>query len=340
MGTPHYNFTYLQPDNQINLVGDTTTFLNEIDTAMYNIESTKGFLVIGDSFSDPNAASWNLWPAKITARTGKPNYNFAKGGAGFIHKGSTGTVPTFAEQVNTASATVSKDMIDAIIVYGGINDYGAGKSQSEFRQGVDALINALNTHYKGVKTFIVPFNCGVNDVASYSNYPHFIHENESYFLQKNIAYVPNAQYWLWCYPDGAFQSDNVHPTEYGQNVICNYMMQIISGCYDGVHKVVFSTPVSGFGASFKGTITFDNGSFNGTINVTSGTAPNAGWVNLLPINHIGFGPNNATVNSIPCYLTNGTFSTEVGCMQLNGSIGYTRVNMKQTAISVGGSIGF
>lgn len=38
MGTVNYNFTYLEPDNQINLVGDTTTFLNQIDATIKSID--------------------------------------------------------------------------------------------------------------------------------------------------------------------------------------------------------------------------------------------------------------------------------------------------------------
>lgn len=37
MGTTNYNFTYLEPNNPIDLVGDTTTFLDEIDTTIKTV---------------------------------------------------------------------------------------------------------------------------------------------------------------------------------------------------------------------------------------------------------------------------------------------------------------
>lgn len=61
MGTQNYNFTYLEPDSDINLVGDTTTFLDEIDSTIHNVGlapvcPTVHPVYMGDFISDIQAA--------------------------------------------------------------------------------------------------------------------------------------------------------------------------------------------------------------------------------------------------------------------------------------------
>ena len=96
MATEHYNFTELNNDNNIDIVNDTTTFLNEIDTAIY--EAVESVQVKDGSITTAKLADGAVTNAKLADNTVTSNK---------LSDGSVTTGKIDDEAITTAKITDS-----------------------------------------------------------------------------------------------------------------------------------------------------------------------------------------------------------------------------------------
>lgn len=319
------------------LNGQITELIERVDSLEDNVEElkeTKGILLIGDSFTQKGSET--NWADYLETATGKTVYNFAMGGAGFYHKGSTGTARTFSEQVSYAHQTISDDMIDTVIVYGGVNDFLGGVTQSNLRNGISALSSVLYTYYPNAKKIVAPFNCGLSKDSMFNDYEQYYAENIQYFRSfRSWSVCENVIYWLCPYPNGVFNSDNLHPNNYGHELIASYMIQILNGTYIGVDKVIYANYVN----KFKGTLHYVNGMVKGNLTIENNFNVSRGWNTMFTLPNIGFGNDGHSNQTVQVLTANGV-STEIPIIQINTQTGIIRFNSGVDTVNTGGYVNF
>lgn len=180
------------------------------------------WVLIGDSYSDPNTAALagvTMWYTMVLGATVPRRnvvlHNYAKAGAGFIH--STGT--PFPTQASQAAADTSFDhnKVTRVIVYGGINDISTSENITDcynaalttFQTLSEAFKNAEHTFYNQFWPHVM--NRSVRDYlnrwANAASYRGFCVNNDLVFAFMNV----NAANY--------FQNDLVHPNNSGMGLI-------------------------------------------------------------------------------------------------------------------------
>ena len=271
------------------------------------IEEKPYVIVLGDSWSSADVS--NLWVSQITDYN---MLNFAVGGASWTF----GT--TILQQLNNAISSVASNNINVskikkIIVYSGANDYRSSQPISV----PDDVKNAITT-FKTTKASSTLANVpivfcmtsarlDVNDTAGSANISH---HNFKYFAAEYCNYLTSLGFaidyksYLWCmnnYNGSSFtdnwNSDNLHPSEAGQNIIASKMKAVIDGenTVSRITKYVNHYD-SNAGLRLTGNATIEDGllTFTGCISADSADKFNS---NGLILN---FETNNSTDNrSIP-----------------------------------------
>ena len=203
------------------------------------IEEKPYVIVLGDSWSSTDVN--NLWVNQITDYN---MLNFAVGGASWTF----GT--TILQQLNNAISSVASNSINIskikkIIVYSGANDYRSSQPISV----PDDVKNAITTFKttKAASTLanvpivfcITSARLDVNDTAgnanvSHNNFKYFVAEYCNYLT--NLGFSVDCKSYLWCMNNyngssfiGNWNSDNLHPSETGQNIIASKMKAVIEG---------------------------------------------------------------------------------------------------------------
>ena len=262
-------------------IADTFTtqynnFTEEINDRVEEVESLvtdsrKYIGIIGDSWSAYSETN-DKWTFDFAEITGYTLINKANNGAGFTC-GPYSSTKRFYQQMQELINDERWDMIDYIIVYGGINDWNHGPNwdgtpatPSEMVQG---FINILNVYLnnssttKSPKLIFVFGNVGLQKKNRYIGYEAWYqscinalraHINSAGLDVCIVDFVP---WWLTFLssPTSYFNDDEIHPTALGYKIISNFMLQIVNGVYTGVHR----------------SYTFDSSIF--TNNFTPGTVP-------------------------------------------------------------------
>lgn len=206
---------------------------------------------IGDSFGNESGE----WGSRVAGALGKTLVNKCTNGAGF----TTGT-KTFYQQLNEIISQNDMSEFSHIIVYGGVNDWNdASASVQTMRTAFENFYTLYNS-ISGVKPqLIFAFgNCGYARRSQYNNFYYWYHECMTYLHMTQMpGLVDSVCYWLFGYGVGlAFNSDQLHPSAYGQIIISDYLLACINGTYNGVHFTRTRNTNEGSG---KINIKFDDG---------------------------------------------------------------------------------
>lgn len=233
MGTTNYNFTYLEPNNQINLVGDTTTFLDEIDETIKSVNDTleseiqairlpKKYIFIGDSYAvdATTGSSWITNIVNIMGLTADDYYRNQAGGAGF----TVNNYPRFQALLQNV-AVADKTQITDIVVCGGYNEFVHGNI-SAIAECIGDFMNYAKANYPNAtvrighagwtmqNTNILSMNASCAEYAKCGRY--------------GAVYMDGLNNVLRSRND--FNSDLIHPTAQGNDAIARYVADcLVSG---------------------------------------------------------------------------------------------------------------
>lgn len=229
-----------------------------IDTNVENIEylaakqlKGKKFVCIGDSYGRGSGTTemqgWPYWLEQYT----QCGYmlNVSNGGAGFVRTGSTGALNgmNFTAQVEYAAAHldgVTADEIDFVVIGGGYNDAAHEESWSACRSGALACGERALTLFPNAKVCYFPLTTGVKRLGTIAMnvYTHLVRA----MAESGCASFSNSLYWL--YPNAllADSGDNVHPNEFGYQMIATYMVSSILGGVVNAQTFAFATANDGF----------------------------------------------------------------------------------------------
>lgn len=300
MGTTNYNFTYLEPNNQIDLVGDTTTFLNEIDATIKDVADNQiiRVAVIGDSYGSYYV---NRLRELVSGKATIDNYSV--GSTGFVRETAYGNGINFANHAQRIAE--SGKVYDKVIIYGGINDcssrgpdqpYSQGNqwgyiSGGQLENGVNS-VNSILKNYAGTsKAEIV---CVFNETSPLSShavsdsavpYTFFYSSMNKAAIKCGWNVVMNGRWWLWL---GNHYSDGTHPDAAGSEIIAKYMAGLINGIRPHIEWYSYlwvqhsTTPVISqlTAANYRVNYHFNEGKI---------------ILHISPTNYTGFEPGNLTV---------------------------------------------
>ena len=200
--------------------------------ALQNAHRNEIWVVIGDSFSDPNLSGYisnsiTVWPS-IIRRNGVNVKNYSKSGAGYVH--STGD--SFVIQAMNAANDTSydHDKVTRVIIYGFVNDVSSSENTSTLMVNVQNMTTVLRNAFKYADIDVYP-NWYVRQLSiqdqTYFGFLQLACENA------HITYHQESAYLLMNYvPNNVFLSDNLHPNQLGQNIISSYFMNKNAG-YSG-----------------------------------------------------------------------------------------------------------
>lgn len=263
-------------------------------TALQNIPTpepevtNKNVLVIGDSFSDPDFA--NTWVPGFKAAIGAEVYNYAKGGAGWVAKGSTGTAPTFYEQLQTASQALTaseKSALKSIIVYGGINDFTLNKTTTEVSTAINTFNNAVYTLFPSKpKVYVCSPNAGYPAQASYNNFlPWTKSIIEAIASCSNLTLVRSACWWLVPYNSSVFNDDKLHPSASGRDLLLKHFISLYYGDIQETFAVPAAINYNGSianGGTIDITVNWESGVWSTTGSVSNATTPVGADAIIIP----------------------------------------------------------
>lgn len=204
-------------------------YINGLGTS--EITSKKQCIIVGDSFTSTDNASIearggaDTWVTKFATITNLECFNYAEGGAGFYQKGLINN-RNFNDQINatTTNENIKSNLVESIIIYGGINDINANVGESNIISGLNDLLTSCKTLYPTSKVYLFFFNNGnytINEVKL--NLINKVLNEGSY---KNIFAHQSA---TWLIGGEHFTSDNVHPNSSGMNLILTFILQSIYG---------------------------------------------------------------------------------------------------------------
>lgn len=274
------------------LESEITTEIGTVTSKFPNMYYGKKLVVIGDSFSDDSRVTLP-WYNYVCNAFGMTLARYAVGGAGFVHTGSSGTAPTFETQIQNAYNDGIRDSdIGAIVVLGGINDFLSGKSYIQTRQGVDALYTAINNRFplSVCKTFICFGNTGYTHQSSYDTFMPWYGLVKSQIDAHEWNTVDYVQYWTNFFGRSVFSFDNdlTHPDNSGNRLIAHYVIQVLSGVYTGVYKVLRNTYTGPYtegsnSATVTGVPYFENGRIHWSGTIANLVKAYNTWNDVLPL---------------------------------------------------------
>lgn len=218
------NFTNI--NNEISGINEDIAEINEKITKI----DTKITLIIGDSYTSNEESSKTLRGGADSWVTSYENYttntvvNLADDGAGFIQTGDRGT--TFLTQLqNWVAQNQDKiNLVENIILYGGINDIRHGY-QSQMITGLTNYLNYVCQNFKDKNIYILFLN---EPVKVFTNDEINIMNEASVTASKFPVKFINACGFLFG-SSNLMMSDNLHPNEAG----CNRIYECIQAFTNG-----------------------------------------------------------------------------------------------------------
>ena len=196
--------------------------------AQLQADNIKHVVVIGDSFSDNtymtetfNTKSWvSLMNIKNVVF-----HNYAEGGSGFTNTGIRGK--TFVKQLEQAIKDLST--IDYIIVEGGYNDKNCSSwvnsnTLNDIVTASDKFRSVYNTITNKPPMIVAGCNAG-KELTIYEI--TYTREMGRYWITRGFPFIKIDRLLQW--NNSLVQSDNVHPSAYGENLYKSFFSNILFG---------------------------------------------------------------------------------------------------------------
>lgn len=235
-------FNNLDVQNEINIKLDKMAEDGTLDKIInqqifgdinQNIENlnnniTKHIVVIGDSFSDDifmsDTFNTHSWVALMNLKNFQ-FHNYAEGGSGFTNIGIRGK--TFVQQLQHAINDLSQ--IDFILVVGGYNDKNCSSwlNNSSLSDIITAC-DDFRSVYNNIQNKPPLIVCGCNAGKELTIYEMvFTRDIGRYWNTRGFPFINIDRLLQW--NDSLLQSDNVHPSSYGQNLLKAFFTNILIG---------------------------------------------------------------------------------------------------------------
>lgn len=218
------------------LNGEVTTLKGSVSTAQSDISSLEtevdglsakidgageltDFVAIGDSYLEGYASSGNNdgWGVTIQNKTGKTCYPYYQGGIGWD---------------NNAVTQITNAMTEHPTVKTGIVVLGINNRDTEYSSIKTGVTNVLNVMKKYPKTNFWIFPCvaaGPTVGTKLLNVEKAVMEAYGEFDNPGNVRV-QTQCWTWLIDTDFYdKSDNLHPTQAGQDVIASSIIDCIQG---------------------------------------------------------------------------------------------------------------
>ena len=192
------------------------------------ISAQKITLVIGDSWTDESETGKNFrdgadsWVIAYREKTGNKVINQAVSGAGFARSGYKTFGEQYMEIIN--SSQYDNDLIDTIIIYGGINDYD-NVSFDLMKSNAATLSNNISTYTPKAKVYCAIYNAPNRELTFdlMNRTSEFINS-----LSTSGWNFVRAAGWNMGLGD-TWASDNYHPNEKGEKQILSCILTMLNG---------------------------------------------------------------------------------------------------------------
>ena len=185
-------------------------------------------LVIGDSWTDESETGKNFrdgadsWVIAYREKTDNKVINQAVSGAGFARSGYKTFGEQYMEIIN--SSQYDNDLIDTIIIYGGINDYD-NVSFDLMKSNAATLSNNISTYTPKAKVYCAIYNAPNRELTFdlMNRTSEFINS-----LSTSGWNFVRAAGWNMGLGD-TWASDNYHPNEKGEKQILSCILTMLNG---------------------------------------------------------------------------------------------------------------
>ena len=185
-------------------------------------------LIIGDSWTDESETGKNFrdgadsWVIAYREKTDNKVINQAVSGAGFARSGYKTFGEQYMEIIN--SSQYDNDLIDTIIIYGGINDYD-NVSFDLMKSNAATLSNNISTYTPKAKVYCAIYNAPNRELTFdlMNRTSEFINS-----LSTSGWNFVRAAGWNMGLGD-TWASDNYHPNEKGEKQILSCILTMLNG---------------------------------------------------------------------------------------------------------------
>lgn len=194
----------LLPNYYINTLNTEVGNINTEITGIKNnyVKKTNKFIVLGDSWSDPDYSEWAQY---FATNNNLQCINYAKSGAGFVQP-SINLIST--QLTEFLEDEIPEEEISYIIVLGGLNDYTNSVTNIDLQAGVNSILHSLRTNYPNTRILYVS-NCTYPYSKEQMEYWYNLHNGIlefptlnlmnkiGYLLYSNLGHLTQVgQWWL------------------------------------------------------------------------------------------------------------------------------------------------
>ena len=227
--------------------------------AQLQADNIKHVVVIGDSFSDNTYMTENFNTQSWVSLMNIKNvvfHNYAEGGAGFTNTGIRGK--TFVQQLQQAITDLSQ--IDFILVVGGYNDKNCNSwVNSNSLSDITTACDNFRSIYNSIPNKPPLIVCGCNAGKELTIYEiTFTREIGRYWITRGFTFINIDRLLQW--NSSLLQNDNVHPSNYGENLLKSFFSNILFG--GNISYSISRTPLADLLTDdFNLTLEFSNNGF-------------------------------------------------------------------------------
>lgn len=220
-------------------VNATANNVNAVSARVTALEQAKpnGFaniVCVGDSWLEgySSIGSYTSWGTLLANKLNATVVNSFKGGCGFY---TTVDSINFKTLVTRASTTVeSAEKVDCVVIGGGINDRKA--PASDVQTAAAACVKEAVSKFPNAKIFVFPMMLAGRFISSATMSVLRAIERGCASVDSDRVIVFGDCY-DWIYDDSNLHADAFHPNQNGQNVIANFMLNVLNGgsptCHNG-----------------------------------------------------------------------------------------------------------
>jgi hypothetical protein len=309
------------PNAQFSLLLETVqTFDQRITSNANNIQNVASNLdnslrdkmvVFGDSFS-VTSRSKKKWWEYFSEATALEAYSYATSGAGFTATGVGGK--TFIDQIAVArNEDINFEQVKYVFLLGGVNDVKANIEVATLQSLIDSFMVQVRSLYPNATIIAIGCNTGlsweIKDNINPLNYSFNLARRGIYSA---VQYTYIDMLTLFVANTSMVESDKLHPTERGQILLCEYIMDSMFGTgYDSFIKSTQSENAESNGETL--TISYSNDYIDFSITPkTAGVKKFQLPYNVIPRNNIPFlmyGNENFAVATLYLDSNNVQFKT-------------------------------
>lgn len=277
------------------------------------------------TFGDSYAATTNTrsWAYMLAQKLGWTLHNYAASGAGYIQPNTT-----YMSEFQTAKADTSYDHDDVSLVVIGGSRNSNDQYSGNLKTAAQELFQAVSAEYPNARIIAIPLLWDKTPESGYWRY------NAASIAEAAILTGVESIPWAWTWNLGrenAFDSDDIHPNEFGTNIIVNYIMRYMLGTYNGRHEVFVWRPESN-PREFVLTVDASAGTITYGLAVASGVTPaNYTDVSGLPMWAWNASDGTNQGQAWVAAITNSATQTTLFHIDANGHFGWQGFTTNPTA---------